>query len=66
LWGCRVRGTKLPSNMAHWLVILRVTQVFHNWQRKVDKMKSAREQKRIREVAELVRKRESSGRRRPR
>ena len=66
LWGTRVRNTKLPKSMAHWRVILRFSEVFAGWQKTGEKMRSMREQKRIREVAELVRTRDTARKRRQR
>ena len=64
LWGGIARGAKLPPAMLHWRLILAVTQVFTAARRKSEKLQDAREQKRIREVAELVRKREAGRKRR--
>ena len=64
LWGCQIRRTKLPSNISHWQIILRVFQVFRSIGGKTSKVKEARERKRQREVAELIREREAARKRR--
>ncbi len=66
LWGCKVKNTKLPPNMGHWTVLLKISQVFQSASKRADKMKEARERKRIRQVAELVREREKARKRRAR
>jgi len=43
-----------------------VSQIFQGFGKRANKMKQTREQKRIRQVAELVREREAERKRRPR
>lgn len=52
--------------MGHWTLFLKLSQLFQSASRRADKMKQARERKRIREVAELVRDREKARKRRSR
>ena len=66
LWGCKVRNTKLPSSVGHLKLLLMVSQIFQGVGKRAAKMKQTREQKRIRQVAELVREREAERKRRPR
>jgi len=47
-------------------VVLKISQGFQMISRRADKMKEARERKRIRQVAELVREREKARKRRAR
>ena len=66
LWGCKVRNTILPSSVGHLKLLLKLSQVFQIVGKRAEKMKKGREQKRIRQVAELVRQREAERKRRAR
>jgi uncharacterized protein YjbI with pentapeptide repeats len=66
LWGCKIRNTKLPSSVGHLKILLKLSQVFQIVGKRADKMRDAREKKRIRQVAELVREREADRKRRAR
>jgi putative protein kinase ArgK-like GTPase of G3E family len=66
LWGCKVRNTKLPSSVGHLKLLLKVSQIFQGFGKRAERMKQTREQKRIRQVAELVREREAERKRRRR
>jgi hypothetical protein len=59
-----VRNTKLPANMGHMVAILRFSQIFQGVGSKRQKAREARERKRVQQVAELVRDREASRKRR--
>jgi hypothetical protein len=64
MWGARVRNTKLPANMGHMLVLLRFSQLFQGLGARRRKAIEARERKRVQQVAELVRDREATRKRR--
>ena len=66
MWGSRVRNTKLPANMGHMTLVLKVGQIFQGFGSKRQKAKEARERKRVQKVAELVRDREAARKRRTR
>jgi len=66
IWGARIRKTKLPPAQAQWLLLLRISQLFRRFRSKSEKLREARERKRVREVADLVRKREATRKRRHR
>jgi len=66
LWGCKIRNTRLPSSVGHLKLLLKLSQVFQIVGKRADKMRDAREKKRIRQVAELVREREADRKRRAR
>ncbi len=52
--------------MGHLKLMLKVSQIFQGFGKKAAKAKESREQKRIRQVAELVREREAARKRRAR
>jgi hypothetical protein len=62
IWGARIGNTVLPPNMSHWKLILGVSRVVGFVTRRTSKFKEAREQRRVRQVAELVREREAKRR----
>jgi hypothetical protein len=52
--------------VGHFKIILKISQLFQGVGKKANKLKQSREQKRIRQVAELVREREAARKRRAR
>ncbi len=61
-----MRNTRMPANMGHMKVVLKLSQVFQIIGRRREKLREARERKRVRQVAELVRRREKDRKRRTR